>query len=636
MQLLNVEFILLIISIFFEIFLIYNLLKKKPLTQIQIAYTFVFACVLIMCSGVAVQYIFNIYTNINPIYFENYIYIGTCFLPVALFFAAIIFKNQKMKFKRYYLLLFIVPILSLMILFTNSKHHLFYENYSSNLNEMVFGNYFYIHTIYTYLLFFISICIILKASNKRFGLFSKQMIVMLIGTLIPLLTNLLGTLKIFDMSVCMTPISFAITVILYDIAIFRLNILNIAPIALRKVVDQISDSYIVLDENDIITDFNQTFINTFKLKPENIKNKNIYTFFKEHKEYKVNTSKIEKTILKTQNTNKTVSFEQKFEKLNRYFTVEISVISSENTVLGTLILLKDITQHKQDMETITNNQNALMERERLASLGQMVGGIAHNLKTPIMSIAGATEGLRDLIAEYENSITDPEVTIEDHHAIAHDMIEWIDKINSYDAYMSDIITAVKGQAVNMNDDSVSYFSIEELLNRVNILMKHELKHTYTTLNIVLRINKSTKISGNINSLVQVLNNLISNAIQSYDVGNENTTKISTSSSKFVEKQKEILKKENLPSDLDPAKKIDLILEEKNDNIIISVKDYGCGIPEKVQKKLFNEMITTKGHNGTGLGLFMSYSTIKGHFNGDITFTSKVNVGTTFKIILPKS
>ena len=46
------------------------------------------------------------------------------------------------------------------------------------------------------------------------------------------------------------------------------------------------------------------------------------------------------------------------------------------------------------------------------------------------------------------------------------------------------------------------------------------------------------------------------------------------------------------------------------------------------------MITTKGKNGTGLGLFMSYSNIKAHFNGDITFESEMNKGTTFYIKLP--
>ena len=91
-----------------------------------------------------------------------------------------------------------------------------------------------------------------------------------------------------------------------------------------------------------------------------------------------------------------------------------------------------------------------MERERLASLGQLIGGIAHNLKTPIMSISGAAEGIQDLIKEYDASIGDPEVTQEDHHEIAKDMAVWVEKIRSHTEYMSDVITAVKGQAVNFS------------------------------------------------------------------------------------------------------------------------------------------------------------------------------------------
>ena len=118
----------------------------------------------------------------------------------------------------------------------------------------------------------------------------------------------------------------------------------------------------------------------------------------------------------------------------------------------------------------------------------------------------------------------------------------------------------------------------------------------------MKAPKSTTIHGDINSLVQVINNMISNAIQAYNG--------------------------------EPEKNIDLILDKQKDNLIISVKDYGSGLPQKVQDKLFKEMITTKGKNGTGLGLYMSYSTIKAHFNGDITFETEEGKGTTFNIILP--
>ena len=83
------------------------------------------------------------------------------------------------------------------------------------------------------------------------------------------------------------------------------------------------------------------------------------------------------------------------------------------------------------------------------------------------------------------------------------------------------------------------------------------------------------------------------------------------------------------------KNIDLIASSDENNIIITVKDYGPGLPEKVKDKLFKEMITTKGKNGTGLGLYMSYSTIKAHFAGNITYESEEDIGTSFHIILPK-
>ena len=258
--------------------------------------------------------------------------------------------------------------------------------------------------------------------------------------------------------------------------------------------------------------------------------------------------------------------------------------------------------NKTYVDQLHSNQETLMESERLASLGQLIGGIAHNLKTPIMSISGALEGLTNLIKEYEESIGDPEVNVQDHHDIANDMSEWVSKIKDYTEYMSDIITAVKGQAVTLSETAAVHFTLDELVKRVNILMKHELKNAIIYLNISMKTDEHTVINGDINSLVQVINNMISNAIQAYN-GEQN-------------------------------KNIELILESDNNNVYIHVKDYASGMPKNVQDKLFKEMITTKGKNGTGLGLYMSYSTIKAHFNGDITFESELGKGTTFTIILP--
>ena len=290
------------------------------------------------------------------------------------------------------------------------------------------------------------------------------------------------------------------------------------------------------------------------------------------------------------------------ERHNLIDTNNLPILSTDE--IGELTIsfnnIKTIT--RKNIEQLHENQDMLIEKERFASLGQMIGGIAHNLKTPIMSIAGATEGLKDLTKEYEISVGDPDVTVQDHHEIAKDMNEWIDKIKNYTAYMSDIITAVKGQAVSSSEDVKNDFTIGELIKHVNILMKHELKNALVELNITQNVDDNLTLNGNINSLVQVLNNMISNAIQSYNGA--------------------------------PDKSIELLINTKDNNIIFSVIDYGMGMSQEVQDKLFKEMITTKGKNGTGLGLFMSYSNVKAHFNGNITFESEQGKGTIFNIIIP--
>ena len=287
---------------------------------------------------------------------------------------------------------------------------------------------------------------------------------------------------------------------------------------------------------------------------------------------------------------------------NRELESNLPVISNDE--IGDLVISFNKIQKQQNeyLKTIQNNQEMLMEKERLASLGQLIGGIAHNLKTPIMSISGAAEGLSDLIKEYDSSIGDPEVNEQDHHDIAKDMSEWVKKIREYTEYMSDVITAVKGQAVVMSEQDSYLFTIDELVKRVDILMRHELKNALINLKTSVTTDGNIEIKGNVNSLVQVINNMISNAIQAYN-GRTN---------------------EN----------IDFTISKENSNVIISIKDYAGGLPKEVADKLFKEMVTTKGKNGTGLGLFMSYSNIRAHFNGNITVDSKPGVGTEFKIILP--
>lgn len=579
------ETIGLILSCLCSLILGLYLASRKKKSQLQNIFIINSILIFCWCALLLAQKYFCASSNINPIVFEWFIYIFACFLPVSILFTGIIFANTKIKFKKIYILIFVMPILSLIMLWTNDLHHLFYLNYSINLNDTVFGSYFTIHNIYGYCFYAIGLIYLIKYSIKNSGIFSKQAMLFIVAAIIPISVNILGAIQVVPMSIYLTPICFTISILLCFMAIFKFDFLNTTPIALQKIVDRMSDSYIVLNEDNIITDFNETFLKTFSLKSTEVRNTNIF-------EWKLSAflSNLKEALQKVSVSPNTVSFETYVTSIEKYFNVEVSSIINKNMFLGTLILFKDITQHEEDMKTIKDNQDMLVERERFASLGQMIGGIAHNLKTPIMSISGAAEALNDLIKEYDISIGDPEVTEEDHHAIAEDMRSWVAKIRTHTSYMSDVITAVKGQAISSNE-VVDTFTIEELLKRVSILMKHELKHSLVELKYQINMDKEFKLRGSINSLVQVIDNLVSNAIQSYGGT--------------------------------PDSVIDFIVEKQDNFVILSIKDYGCGMSKEVQDKLFKEMITTKGKNGTGLGLFMSYSNIKAKFNGNITFESEV-------------
>lgn len=576
-------------------------LKKEKKSQLKTAFNCILLCLLLWTTCYILQIITQ-NTNIPLYFWECCANIGICFVPVFIFILSEVFSKTKITLKWYHFIIFIIPIISIIVEFTNEYHHLSYKHFSINMNEIEYGPYFTPHFLFAGTLYGISLFNFLKYSIKNSGFFSKQSLLIILGISIPLTINILGTMSIIPMTTYFTPISFSIGMTLFAIAIFKFQFLSIAPIAMQKIVDRMSDSFVVLNGDNIVTDFNKTFLDTFNLSSSKVRNANIIDLFQKDIKFEDDLHSIKDAINKVKVTSETLYFDREFKIGDQYFNIEISNISSKGNHLGTLVLLKNVTQHILDIQTIESNQEMLMEKERLAALGQMIGGIAHNLKTPIMSVAGAAEGIHDLVNEYRSSIGDPEVTIEDHHEIANDMDVWIDKIRTHMSYMSDVITAVKGQAVTLSSEQTVNFTVDELIKRVNILMRHELNNALITLNVHPNVDTNLELNGDVNSLVQVINNIISNAIQAYN-GETN-------------------------------KSIDFTIDSTPTSIVFAIQDYGSGMTQEVKDKLFKEMITTKGKNGTGLGLFMSYSTIKAHFKGTMTFDSEEGKGTTFKIILP--
>ena len=366
----NILFYSFTVAVFLAIILAFLIYLLKAITKTQLQQIFAVNLILLIVAFLFMflQIQFSGKFDIDPIYFDYYSYIGIVFLPVSIYFTAIIFTNTKIRFKARYLLFCIIPLISLLLLWTNNVHHLFFKKYSIQLSECEFGPWFYVHEIYTYLLYGLSIIHLVNYFKKNSGIFSQQINLIVTGTVFPFIINLLGTLGIIQLTVYITPIALAISLICFAVALFKFQLLSALPIALTKIVNRISDGYIVLNEKNIITDHNTTFKQIFNIENLDIKQSHIFDLLSMEEFYGLDEDTIIKALKAVVDSNETLIFEKEFPNIEKYLRLEINSIKSDGVFIGALILIKDLTQHHKDLEAIKSSQNMLIEKERLASL----------------------------------------------------------------------------------------------------------------------------------------------------------------------------------------------------------------------------------------------------------------------------
>ncbi len=232
---------------------------------------------------------------------------------------------------------------------------------------------------------------------------------------------------------------------------------------------------------------------------------------------------------------------------------------------------------------LARQQDIMLKQEQLSVLGEMAGGMAHDINTPISAINTA-------ITMLSRKSTD-----EREKAILNNMQVSTDRIIS-------IVTSMRNQVRNMGSDAKETFSLNMMASDLNVIVQNELKKSGCTFTI--DIKEEISIYGERTKLGQVLTNLVVNGIQAYSSNG---------------------KKGNVTLF---AKK------ESNSVCLIEIIDEAGGIPEKVQPYIFNNIMTTKGSKGTGLGLYLASTVIKGVYEGTIDFETVVGKGTKFIIKIP--
>lgn len=270
------------------------------------------------------------------------------------------------------------------------------------------------------------------------------------------------------------------------------------------------------------------------------------------------------------------------------------------------------------LSNLKSTQGHLIDAEKMASLGQLTAGIAHEINNPINYVSSNVEPLRqdlgdiliildgykDVAKNSDNPDLKALLTKEEELDIDYaikEMHELLGGIEEGAKRTSEIVTGLKNFS-RSDDDEAQNADINNGLRSTITILKSELKHIQT----VLELESIPHIKCYLGKLNQVFMNLIDNAIDAIRERYEDHTKgILTVRSKQVD-----------------------------NNIVVTISDNGCGMPDNVKNSVFDPFYTTKDvGKGTGLGLSISYGIIEKH-NGQISVESEINVGSTFTIELP--
>ncbi len=534
---------------------------------------------------------------------------GALCAPLYLSIALTFISGQE-KLPRWLKMSFFFPVATIFVSWTNPLHHLYYKTFSVVKSEIVFGPYIFVSGLCNYIFLIVAIVYMIRfAVMNKSNLYWKQCLLFILSGLCPLIINMYATFSGQDVPITATPLSFMVTLILNGIAVTQLHMLDITPIATQHILNAISDSYIVLSEEGLVLKYNQNFDQLFAKEYGIVESQLLSDCFKpDDATHKTPIYNMIAAVNSSREANTRISYEQAVTQtqddktVKKYFVVEVSPLELNGQVSGFAVLFKDITSLRESMQRLQESQERMMEQERFAFLGQMIGGLAHNLKTPIMSIAGSISEAEVLVDECVSSMSDEDVTDEDYLEIYGEMREWFTRAREATVYMSDIITAIKDQARQISADENISFTMSEVLRRCTLLMRHELMNSGCKLTHVYDNTEEISLQGDVNNLVQVIGNLLSNAIYA---------------------QKQIA-----------AGEIELEINHDDKQLYIKVKDRGPGISEKVASQLFKNMITTKGSMGSGLGLFISNTVIRGKFKGSMWGENREGGGSIFGIAIP--
>ena len=301
-----------------------------------------------------------------------------------------------------------------------------------------------------------------------------------------------------------------------------------------------------------------------------------------------------------------------------FMTIVGSIVQYRSRALKNQnIILEEKVKHRtaqlnKSVEDLKATQSQLIQSEKMASLGELTAGIAHEIQNPLNFVNNFSEVNSELIEEMKEELNNG--NLEEVQSLADDINENEKKIMFHGKRADSIVKGML-QHSRASGDKKEPTNINALVDEYLRLAYHGLRAKDKSFNADMhtdldeRIKSITVISQDIGRVVL---NLVTNAF--YAV---NEKAIATKAS----------------GDMAYKPLVSVATKKKKDSIIITVTDNGNGIPDQVRDKIFQPFFTTKPTGqGTGLGLSLSYDIVRTH-GGSLSVESTPEIGTTFTVVL---
>lgn len=274
-------------------------------------------------------------------------------------------------------------------------------------------------------------------------------------------------------------------------------------------------------------------------------------------------------------------------------TEEVNLDLERAVQMRTADLARKNRELAETLDKLTRAQEQLVRSEKLASIGQLVAGIAHEINNPVNAIVNTVGPLGDAINEIDSA--DPQARAE----AARDVREMVRVVQRGAQRTKAIVTALHNYS-RTDEESVVDFDIDRSIDDSLELLRHLLKGNVT---VVKSYGEVGRVRGHAGQINQVFMNLLTNAAQAL-TGREAAS---------------------------------IRIETRGDASTVEVKisDNGAGIPAHVLPRIWDPFFTTKDvGEGTGLGLSIVHELVERH-GGSIEVTTQLGAGTTFTVKLPR-